>query len=129
MSLNRSNRQDRFFMEVGEAMFMNNMKCFINLEILEVEIYPTEYYFSEDEAEDPVTEALEHPEKFLAIKKGHSSQAFDVMAAFAQTVANRHLRSRLENALERKRPFANFKFIIDSSSVRQEWFKFRDEAY
>jgi hypothetical protein len=129
MSLNRTNSQDRFFMEVGEAMFWHNMRSFINVETLRIEIYPTEDYFGEVEEEDLVKEALEHPEKFLAIEQRPSSEAFEVMAAFARTLKDRQLKSRLVNALERKRPFANFKFIIDNSSVRQEWFKFKDEAY
>jgi len=37
------------------------------------------------------------------------------------------LQDKLINALNRKRPFANFKFIIDSSPYRREWFGFKKQ--
>ncbi len=49
------------------------------------------------------------------------------MEAFIETLNDKRFQTRLIQALERKRPFANFKSIIDSSDVRQNWFDFRDE--
>ena len=51
------------------------------------------------------------------------------MEAFVETVKDKGLQRRLVQALERKKPFSNFKSIIDNSSVRQDWFEFRDKAY
>ena len=127
--MNRHNRKDRFFIEVGEAMFMNDTRSFINIETLEVEIHPAEYYFEENDMEDTAQEALNNPDKFIPIEHSTSSKAFAVMEAFVETVRDNRLRSELINALQRKKPFANFKFIIDNSALRQEWFQFKDEAY
>ena len=129
MSMNRSNRKDRFFIEVGEAMFMNNTRSFINMETPEVEIHAAEYYFEENEMEDTAQAALNNPDKFFPVEHSTSSKAFGVMEAFVETLRDNGLRSQLINALQRKKPFANFKYIIDNSPLRQEWFQFRDEAY
>src|SRR3954468_1743767 len=119
MSMNRHNRKDRFFIEVGEAMFMNDMRSFIDMETLEVEIHATEYYFEENDMEDTVEEALNNPNKFFAIERSTSSKAFEVMEAFVETVKDKKLLSQLIRALQMKKPFANFKYIIDNSPLRR----------
>lgn len=58
-----------------------------------------------------------------------SSQAFDVMKDFANQLETMTLKIELINALDRKRPFRNFKDIIDSSDSRQDWFDFQEVAY
>jgi len=44
--------------------------------------------------------------------------------AHLQTTSARSVR-RLANALNNRKPFANFKFIIDNSEYRQDWFDFK----
>ncbi len=127
--MNRQNRKDRFFMQVGEAMFMNDMRSFINMDTLEVEIHVSEDYFFYNEMEDSAKEETTNPDKYFPVEQEHSSTAFRVMESFAETVADNRLKGRLTDALERKKPFANFKIIIDNSAVREQWFAYRDEAY
>jgi hypothetical protein len=79
--------------------------------------------------EDTAQEALSNPDKFFPIEHSTSSKAFEVMEAFVETVRDNRLRLQLLSALQRKKPFANFKYIIDNSVLRQNWFQFRDEAY
>lgn len=127
--MNRHNRKDRFFIEVDEAMFMNDTRSFINMETLEVEIHAGEDYFRFGDIEDTAQEALINADKFLRIEHSTSSKAFEVMEAFIEIMKEGRLRSQLINALQRRKPFANFKYIIDDSPLRQEWFRFKDEAY
>ena len=56
-------------------------------------------------------------------------ESFKIIESFTATVKDKTLQFRLVQALERKKPFANFKNIIDNSLIRQDWFDFRDEAY
>jgi hypothetical protein len=114
---------------VGEAMSMNNMRSFINMETLEVDIHAGEDHFSFGDVEDTAREAINNPGKFLAIEVLDSFQSFRIMEAFTETVKDKGLQRQLIQALQRKRPFANFKHLIDSSPIRQNWFQFRDEAY
>jgi hypothetical protein len=50
------------------------------------------------------------------------------MADFADSLSDSHrLKSRLINALNRKKPFREFKFVIDNSGeYRQMWFDFKN---
>jgi len=68
--------------------------------------------------------------KWVLIEPMMSGNSFRIMADFAEMeVRNQNLRSRLIRALNRSRPFANFKHIIDYSDVREEWFEFRQKKY
>jgi hypothetical protein len=50
------------------------------------------------------------------------------MADFVETVDNEKLRESLIQALDRPKPFRNFKFTIDNSGpYRDKWFKFKDK--
>lgn len=124
----QKSKKERFYIEVGDALFMNNTRAFINMETLEVELNPEEDYYTDDE-EDPAQEAIDNPDKFLAIEQLPPWQSFKIMEAFTEAVKDNGLKFRLIQALERKKPFANFKNIIDNSSVRQNWFDFRDAAH
>jgi len=127
--MKQRSKREQFYREVGEAMSMNTMRSFINMDTLEVDIHPDEDYFSFGDVEDTAREAMENPDKFLPVEVLSSSESFRIMEAFIETVKDIGLQRNLINALERKRPFANFKNIIDNSSVREKWFQFRDEAY
>ena len=94
-----------------------------------MDIHAGEDHFSFGDVEDTAREAMDNPDKFLPVEVLSSSESFRVMEAFIETVKDKGLQRNLISALERKRPFANFKYIIDGSSMRENWFQFRDEAY
>src|SRR5687767_15043310 len=105
-------------MEVAEAMSMNNMRKFINLDTLEVNMHPAEDHFFFEDMEDTAKEAIENPDKLLAIEILTAFKSFRIMKAFAETVKVKGLQRNLIQALERKKPFSNFKHIIDNSPIR-----------
>ena len=129
MNVKQRSKKDQFYTQVGEAMSMNNMRSFINMDTLEVDIHAGEDYFSFGDVEDTARQTMDNPDKFLPVEVLSSSESFRVMETFIETVKDKGLQRSLIGALERKRPFANFKHIIDGSSMRQNWFQFRDEAY
>ena len=122
-------KRERFYFDVGEAMSMNNMRCFINMETLQVDIHVGEDAYGFDETECTFTEALKNPNKFLPLEAVPKHESFRIMENFIDTVKDKSLQAKLINGLGRKRPFANFKYIIDNSLLRQHWFDFRDDAY
>lgn len=108
---------------------MNNTRCFINQETLKVEIYAGEdYYFIEDD-EDPAQEALNNPDKYVPVEPVAPSQAFRVMADFAESVKDKHMQQRLTDALNGRKPFANFNHLVHTTNVREQWFDFKNNAY
>ena len=57
-----------------------------------------------------------------------SHDSFKVMERFADSVSDDSLREKLLIALQRPKPFANFKFEINNSGpYRQMWFDFQQE--
>lgn len=98
------------------------------MESMEVEFFPGEHFYFSTE-EDPVQQALDGPDKFLLIEPVETRVAFEVMADFVETVNAGYLQQRLRDALEGRKPFANFNHIIHNSAVREQWFEFKNQAY
>ena len=47
------------------------------------------------------------------------------MEEFVEEVPDGKFQNELINALNRKRPFANFKHLVENSEYRQNWFDFK----
>ena len=121
-------------------------RIFINLKTNEVkEILYSEDFILEygdftdegdDDDDDVVNKSLRQEKEFVEnageewfeIEKMSSREEFKVMEAFAlQLSDNPSLRIKLLEALERPKPFRNFKDTIDGSGeYRDQWFKFQD---
>ncbi len=109
------------------------MYCFVNTDTLEMEDIP-EHMLTEDaeEFEFVTGESLEEMdfkhtrwEKYITIEPLQSGESFRIMESFADQILDNNLQKSLYKALNRKRPFANFKYIIDNSEFRQQWFDFK----
>ena len=59
-----------------------------------------------------------------------ASDSFQVMADFAEQITERELQDKLLNALNRKKPFREFMFVIDNAGEqRKSWFNFKNKRY
>ena len=65
--------------------------------------------------------------KYITIEPLESNESFKIMEKFVDQLDNSKLRERLVYALNNRKPFANFKNIIDNSDIRQDWFDFKDK--
>ncbi len=107
--------------------------CFVNADTLEIEDVPEHMLTDDPEEFEMITgESLEETdfkhtnwENFITVEPLQSGESFRIMEGFADQVGDSKLQQSLFNALNRKRPFANFKYIIDGSDYRQEWFDFK----
>ena len=67
---------------------------------------------------------------YCEIDRMSSSDVFQIMTDFTEQLANPTLKAELLNALNKKKPFREFKQIIDNAgNFRQEWFDFKNESY
>ena len=83
----------------------------------EIEFWEKEFNQLKTEADD-----------FVEIEKPSSRDSFQMMENFIESdITNAALKKQLVVALERSKPFRNFKTIIDESSDREDWFAFRKE--
>ena len=64
---------------------------------------------------------------YYEIEKWTSNEAFEIMSEFAEQVTDYKLQNRLFEALRKKKPFREFKFVIDNTdNFRQQWFDFKN---
>jgi peroxiredoxin len=58
-----------------------------------------------------------------------SHDSFEIMTDFVDTLSDSDkLKVRLMDALNKKNPFREFKYVIDNSgNYRQKWFDFKNE--
>lgn len=66
---------------------------------------------------------------YFEIKKMASYQSFQVMVDFAESLSDAKFQDQLFKLLSQRKPFSKFKWAIDNSNYRQDWFDFRDQAY
>jgi hypothetical protein len=67
---------------------------------------------------------------YIEIEAMESKDSFQVMADFAEQLTDKKLQRKLYNALNKRNPFREFKFIIDNSGEqRQRWFDFKTSRY
>ena len=106
--------------------------CFINPETLETEEVPKELMndvveFDEDEAESDNEFDLNHPkwERYITIEPPESHESFEIMESFVTEITDKSLKNRILNALVNRKPFANFKNLIETSNYREQWFAFK----
>ena len=64
---------------------------------------------------------------YVIITKPSSREGFEIMENFIDEVEDIKLRDELSNALNKKKPFGHFKFIVENSAYRQAWFDFKVE--
>ncbi|MFN0201368.1 MAG: UPF0158 family protein [Bacteroidia bacterium] len=107
------------------------LRCFVHKENKTIVTTPDTINNPDSDSEwwGEANEEIENNfESYVEIEKMGSHESFRLMEKFINTVDNLQLRDRLENALRRSKPFANFKFDIDNSGpYRQKWFDFKKQ--
>ena len=126
--------------EIAQYMDMG-MICYLNRETIALSTIPLEMYYevdyckSADEMKQKLDELYgwqsvefldwDNPIEFRPFP---SDLSFDIMEEFTDNLPNdEKLRPKLINALQNRKPLANFGRIIDNSDLREEWFEFKRE--
>ncbi len=110
--------------------------CYFNPDTLEVEDIPKGVIDDPLEFEmqtgfTPDDMAGKHGEwkTCIEIEPMESRESFKVMEYFADDMEDIDFRNKLIHALTNRKPFANFKYLVDNSEYRQDWFDFRDKQW
>lgn len=89
-------------------------------------------YLEEEAGDDGTDEGhdgeTEYFGSFINIECLESFESFEIMENFANSLDASDLKNKLLNALQHKKPFANFNAIIHSSPDRDKWFDFKRKA-
>ncbi len=106
--------------------------CFVNPDTFEMEDVPK--MMAEDPHEYRLLTGVGgkdlnlHHKKWkrcITVEPPESSESFGIMERFIDEVDDKTLVKRLINALSNRRPFANFKGLVESSKYREQWFAFK----
>ena len=90
---------------------------------------PLDPYFDAEPWQETIDKIEELWDDYERIDKMDSNTAFRVMEAFADSINEKKVKSKLYNLLSRPKPFSNFKAEVETSIYRQDWFDFKKEAY
>jgi len=109
------------------------MRCYYNKRTGEIKIilnFDSWMVADEEPWKEDIKEIEENLQDYVEFEGMESHEVFRVMADFAESIDNSKLREKLINALNRPKPFRNFKWQIDNSGEsRQVWFDFKNERY
>mgnify|MGYP003134814339 CR=1 FL=1 len=123
------NPKSNLIKEIAQELDCGN-DCYYNSETDEIIAIPN---FSNISDEDEFRECFKADLKKIKKNKAdiikievlESFESFKIMERFIDQISDTELKMDLENKLQRKKPFQNFKNSIDNSNFRQEWFDFK----
>jgi hypothetical protein len=105
--------------------------CHINPKTLKIEDIPKDLihdiYEEEEEEEEELRFGLQFNkwENCITIEPPESHESFEIMEGFVNQIPNGPLKSRALYALQNRKPFANFKTLIENSQLRASWLDFK----
>ncbi len=110
-------------LDMGEIVY-------IHRQTLEILSYPDPGRWDESENIDLIEEvkarAAAEPDQFVVLDPPEPRDTFHIMEDFIFTVQDEHLRDRLLEALNSKKPFRYFRATVEDSPERENWFDFKD---
>jgi len=59
----------------------------------------------------------------------HEFESYQIMANFTENIDDTVFQNKLISALNRRKPFQNFKWQKDNSDYQQEWFDYKTKRY
>lgn len=90
-----------------------------------LEIYDDEEYnelFQKD-----IDEVNNHKSKYIKIEVLKSFESFKIMERFTDKISEAYFKNSLEKILQKRKPFRNFKDVVENSDYREAWFEFKQK--
>lgn len=116
--------------EIAELLDCGEL-CFLHKPTGTLEHYPDpdNIYFEPEPWQETMDKIQSDQGNYIRFNQMDSWQSFQVMEDFASSIADDNFRTQLINLLSQRKPFSKFKYTIDNSSYRQNWFDFKEGAY
>jgi hypothetical protein len=112
--------------EIADNMEANLISYF-NPDTLEIEFYPKDALIMEDYEDEDWEDPELKWDNCITIEPLESRESFQLMENFVNQLKDKKVASRLSQALNGVKPFANFNCIIHDSKFREDWFAFRQK--
>ena len=116
--------------EIAE-MLDCGFRCYFNrqtAQLLTLPDFNNNSYADEELYADAIEELETNFADYIEIERPQPHDNFNLMANFTDRLNDKNeLKKRLTSALNKKKPFREFKFVIDNSGTyRQQWFDFKN---
>ena len=123
------NSKQSIVREIAQELDCGN-ECYYNIKTNEIIAIPDFSQISdEEEFKEIFREHLEKinqkKEDFIKIERLESFESFKIMERFIEQLNDQNFKLKLQDILQQKKPFQNFKHKIDQSNFRQSWFDFK----
>lgn len=122
----------RIIREIAQSLVCGE-NCYLNKKTQEIITIPNDFEFLEEEFQEVFEPFLKkikkNKEDYIKFETLESFESFRIMENFALQLQDIVLKEKLLSALKKKKPFGNFKHIIDYSDQRANWFCFEQEQF
>lgn len=121
---------DKHIEEIADLLDCG-MLCFYHKPTGAIESHPdpNDPFFEGEEWEELIEKIEADWDNYIRFEKMSSREAFQVMEDFAGSLSDSPFQDKLFHQLSNRKPFQNFKYTIDNSKYREDWFDFKKKAY
>ncbi len=82
----------------------------------------------EEVFQNDIEKVRANDDDFISFEVLKSFESYKIMRDFVEQLGDGYLKIHLTEILSKSRPFRHFKYAIDRSDFREDWFRFKDEA-
>lgn len=110
-------------LDCGFRVFVHkHTGALVSIPYLDNNPYAEESFYKEE-----LRHLKKHYREYLEITGPQSHDRFEVMTSFTEQLDNEEVKGQLFEALNKRKPFQEFKRVIDSSGpYRQLWFAYKE---
>jgi len=107
----------------------SGMKCYIHQQTGKLISFPDPDRMEIQDGywQEEIAEIEAYSDDYLEIAPMNSHRSFQIMKDFAEVLADEKYKDRLLNILNGAKPFRHFKYEIEGSAYREQWFPFRNQ--
>ncbi|MTI21245.1 hypothetical protein E1176_09455 [Fulvivirga sp. RKSG066] len=122
--------KEKQIIEIAELLD-TGMICFYHRPTGRIDSHPdpNDPYFDPEPWQDVIDRIENEWGNYERIEKMESFESYRVIENFAYSLADESFKKKILNAISKRKPFRNFKNLIDYSDYRQNWFDFKNKAY
>jgi hypothetical protein len=108
------------------------LRCFVHKESRKIVTIPEAVFETGNDSEEFWEKSFKEIEKdinsYFVIERMQTHESFKLMEKFADLVENKILQQKLVLALNKPKPFSNFKYEVENSgSYKQRWYDFKKQ--
>ena len=119
--------------EIAQELDCGN-ECYFNQKTKELICIPNadlmamgdeEYY--KEVFKDDLEKVKSQKKDLIKFEVLESFESYKIMEDFKNQINDNYFKEKLNEALNRRKPFQNFKYLIDHSEYREDWFEFKQK--